>query len=125
MDDFIQTLKDGKSKVKQMIMGQGKTTVVAPILALMLADGRSLVLSVVPQALLEMSRKLMRETFATIMAKRVFTLKFDRSTVIKPVCAHMLVLMPNLSAPISPVVPPHSHLCSHCEGDVPVAARSR
>ena len=85
VDDFIQTLKNGKSKVKQMIMGQGKTTVVAPILALMLADGRSLVLSVVPQALLEMSRKLMRETFATIMAKRIFTLKFDRSTIIKPV----------------------------------------
>ena len=93
MDDFIQTLQNGKSKVKQMIMGQGKTTVVAPILALMLADGRSLVLSVVPQALLEMSRKLMRETFATIMAKRIYTLKFDRSTVIKPVraclCARM------------------------------------
>ena len=37
-------------------MGAGKTTVVAPLLALMLADGKSLIMSVVPKALLEMSR---------------------------------------------------------------------
>jgi len=66
--------------VKQMIMGAGKTTVVAPLLALMLADGDSLVLSVIPKALLEMSRKIFRETFATVMAKRIYTLKFERST---------------------------------------------
>jgi len=76
---FIESLKSGESKVKQMIMGAGKTTVVAPLLALMLADGDSLVLSVVPKALLEMSRKRMRETFATIVQKRIFTLQFDRS----------------------------------------------
>eukprot|EP00750_Incisomonas_marina_P014138 INCI17609.11.p1 GENE.INCI17609.11~~INCI17609.11.p1 ORF type:complete len:5029 (+),score=1065.32 INCI17609.11:298-15384(+) len=84
VDNFMDTLAVGRSKVKQMIMGQGKTTVVAPMLALMLADGNSLVLSVVPPALLEMSRTLMRETFANIMAKRIYTLKFDRSTVIRP-----------------------------------------
>jgi hypothetical protein len=39
-----------------MIMGAGKTSVVAPLLALILADGKSLVLSVVPKALVEMSR---------------------------------------------------------------------
>ncbi len=31
-----------------------------------------------------MSRTLMRETFANIMAKRIYTLKFDRATVIRP-----------------------------------------
>ena len=71
-------------------MGAGKTTVVAPLLALMLADGDSLVLSVVPKALLEMTRKLMRETFATIMCKRVYTLQFDRSTDITPATAAAL-----------------------------------
>jgi hypothetical protein len=65
-------------------MGAGKTTVVAPLLALMLADGDSLVLSVVPKALLEMSRKQMRETFSTIMSKRIYTLTFDRGTVVTP-----------------------------------------
>ncbi len=40
-------------------------------MALMLADGSSLVMSVVPKALLEMSRTQMRETFSNIMTKRV------------------------------------------------------
>jgi hypothetical protein len=84
VEDFMQSLADGKSKVKQMIMGAGKTTVVAPLLALMLADGKSLVLSVVPKALVEMSRTRMRETFATIMVKRIYTLDFDRSTTVRP-----------------------------------------
>eukprot|EP00457_Paulinella_chromatophora_P000019 gb/GEZN01000019.1/.p1 GENE.gb/GEZN01000019.1/~~gb/GEZN01000019.1/.p1 ORF type:complete len:4425 (-),score=920.40 gb/GEZN01000019.1/:221-11590(-) len=80
--NFIRSLKEGRSRVKQMIMGAGKTTVVAPLLALILADGQSLVLSVVPRALLEMSRQRMRETFATIMAKRIYTLNFERSTLV-------------------------------------------
>jgi hypothetical protein len=42
----------------QMIMGAGKTTVIAPILALMLADGESLVFNVMPAALLEQARVL-------------------------------------------------------------------
>ena len=82
--NFCESLCQGKSLVKQMIMGAGKTTVVAPLLALMLADGDSLVLSVVPKALLEMTRKQMRETFATIMSKRIYTLQFDRSTEVTP-----------------------------------------
>ena len=82
--NFVATLGRGESRVKQMIMGAGKTTVVAPLLALMLADGESLVLSVVPKALLEMSRKQMRETFSTIMAKRIYTMSFDRGTSITP-----------------------------------------
>ena len=41
-------------------------------------------LSVVPKALVEMSRTRMRETFAAIMVKRIYTLDFERSTVVKP-----------------------------------------
>ena len=74
VNNLIQHLNVDVSKVKQMIMGAGKTTVVAPLLALMLADGESLVLSVVPSALVEMSRTRMRETFATIMCKRVYVI---------------------------------------------------
>jgi thiol-disulfide isomerase/thioredoxin len=82
--DFVGHVKAGSSKVKQMIMGAGKTTVVAPLLALMLADSKSLVLSVVPKALLEMSRTQMRETFANIIPKRVYTFKFERATEVTP-----------------------------------------
>eukprot|EP01033_Poteriospumella_lacustris_P010457 gene10460-7435_t len=84
VNDFRRSIKDGRSKVKQMIMGAGKTSVVAPLLALIVADGKSLVLSVVPKALVEMSRTRMRETFAAIMVKRIYTLDFERSTVVKP-----------------------------------------
>jgi hypothetical protein len=84
VNDFRENLKNGTSKVKQMIMGAGKTSVVAPLLALIVADGKSLVLSVVPKALVEMSRTRMRESFAAIMVKRIYTLEFDRSTVVKP-----------------------------------------
>ncbi len=82
VNDFRECLHHGKSKVKQMIMGAGKTSVVAPLMALILANGNSLVLSVVPKALVEMSRTRMRETFATIMVKRIYTLEFDRSTTV-------------------------------------------
>jgi hypothetical protein len=84
VDNFRENLNKGVSKVKQMIMGAGKTSVVAPLLALILADGKSLVLSVVPKALVEMSRTRMRETFAAIMVKRIYTLDFDRSTTVRP-----------------------------------------
>ena len=64
--------------VHQLIMGAGKTTVVGPILALMLADRRSLVIEVVPRALLEMSRGILRERFSALIRKPVYTFRFDR-----------------------------------------------
>jgi hypothetical protein len=44
--EFMDSMAQGKSMVKQMIMGQGKTTVVGPLLALMLGDNKSLVCQV-------------------------------------------------------------------------------
>lgn len=49
INDFRASLAKNESKVKQMIMGAGKTSVVAPLLALILADGRSLLLAVCPK----------------------------------------------------------------------------
>jgi hypothetical protein len=65
-----------------MIMGAGKTTVVAPLLAMILADGKSLVTQVVPHALLDFSRGVMREKFAAVVRKPVFTFSFSRGTPI-------------------------------------------
>eukprot|EP01087_Luapelamoeba_hula_P004848 TRINITY_DN1482_c0_g1_i1.p1 TRINITY_DN1482_c0_g1~~TRINITY_DN1482_c0_g1_i1.p1 ORF type:complete len:4317 (-),score=602.49 TRINITY_DN1482_c0_g1_i1:51-13001(-) len=78
--EFISNLKMGKSMVRQMIMGAGKTTVVGPLLCLMLGDGKSLVAQVVPPALLEFSRSIMRSTFSSIMHKRIYTLHCDRAS---------------------------------------------
>jgi hypothetical protein len=68
-----------------MIMGDGKTTVVGPLLALMLAGAQSatqggmLVTLVCPKALLAQSKGIMRAIFsAPLMPKPVYTLDFDR-----------------------------------------------
>jgi hypothetical protein len=54
-------------------MGAGKTTVVGPLLALILGDGKQLVTQVVPQALLDFSRGCMRSIFSSLIQKPVYT----------------------------------------------------
>eukprot|EP00516_Mucochytrium_quahogii_P008420 CAMPEP_0203758104 /NCGR_PEP_ID=MMETSP0098-20131031/10854_1 /ASSEMBLY_ACC=CAM_ASM_000208 /TAXON_ID=96639 /ORGANISM=" , Strain NY0313808BC1" /LENGTH=3866 /DNA_ID=CAMNT_0050650355 /DNA_START=244 /DNA_END=11840 /DNA_ORIENTATION=- len=76
---FVEDVKHERSHVQQMIMGAGKTTVVAPLLTLLLANGETLVSQVMPTALLEQTRHIMRTRFSAIITKRVFTLEFDRS----------------------------------------------
>jgi Protein of unknown function (DUF3638) len=72
-------------------MGSGKTTVVAPLLALFLADGTSLVVQAVPPALLEFTRATLRERFSSpIMRKPVITLAFDRFAAFDDACARRL-----------------------------------
>ena len=46
---------------------------------MILADGKSLVTQVMPTALLEQSRSVLRTRFGAIVPKRIFTLGFDRS----------------------------------------------
>ena len=83
-----EALKRG-SQAQQMIMGDGKTTVVGPLLSLILAskprqdgDPNSLqsVTLVCPQALMAQSKSVMRALFSSPAApKPVYTLKFERS----------------------------------------------
>jgi len=80
IQDFARDAQGNKSRVEQMIMGQGKTTVIAPVLALMLTGGGKLVTQIVPDALLEMSREVMRGVFSSIVTKRIYTFAFDRSS---------------------------------------------
>jgi hypothetical protein len=76
---FVGNLQNGVSRVQQMIMGAGKTTVVGPLLTLILANGQQLVTQVMPTALLEQTRSILRNRFSAIIMKRVYTLEFDRS----------------------------------------------
>eukprot|EP00760_Papus_ankaliazontas_P009215 PhM_4_TR13981/c0_g1_i1/m.81553 len=78
--DMHSNLCNNKSLVKQMIMGAGKTTVVGPLLALMLADGNTLVIQVVPAALLDFTRSVLRATFSSILQKQIFSFVCDRSS---------------------------------------------
>jgi hypothetical protein len=85
INQFLATaLTENKSCVSQMIMGAGKTTVIAPLLALMLADGKRAVFQVVPTPLLEMSRNVMRCRFSSLLCKRIQTFQFDRSQEVTP-----------------------------------------
>ncbi|CAM9444436.1 unnamed protein product, partial [Hapterophycus canaliculatus] len=68
----------GQSMCHQMIMGAGKTTVVAPTLGLLLADGRRLVMEVVPDALLDFCFNVMRSAFSVTLNRPVYAFKFDR-----------------------------------------------
>ena len=80
VNGFVENAANGKSRVEQMIMGQGKTTVIGPILALILGNGTRLVTQVCPDALLDMTRDVMRSCFSSVVTKRVYTLSFDRSS---------------------------------------------
>ena len=76
----LEDESDSPAHVQQLIMGAGKTTTISPLLALLLADGQTLVLQVVPPALLTFSRAVMREKFSSVIAKPVNTFRFDRAS---------------------------------------------
>jgi len=76
---FVQAHKQGRSLCHQLIMGAGKTTVIAPLLAMVLASSDTAVVQVVPASLLEMTRGVMRERFSGLVQKPVYTFLFDRA----------------------------------------------
>lgn len=82
VDEFRKSVAIDGSMVRQLIMGSGKTTVISPLLCLMLADKEHLVVEAVPPALLEFSRSILRTSFSSILPKRVYTFEFDRSSVV-------------------------------------------
>jgi hypothetical protein len=81
---LLRDMAEGRSACHQMIMGAGKTTVVGPLLAMLLASERALVLEVVPPALLEFSASVLRERFSLCVTKAVFTFAFDRQQAVTP-----------------------------------------
>ena len=79
-----------------MIMGAGKTAVVAPLLALLLGNRETLVMQVVPAALLQFSRSVMRQRFSSLLQPRTF--HFDRFTAASPELLSKLLQAQQLSA---------------------------
>ena len=76
--EFHNAAITGSSETQQMIMGDGKTTVVGPMLALMLGGKRGVTL-VCPKALMMQTKQIMRQIFsAPLSPKPVLTLVFDR-----------------------------------------------
>ncbi|CAM9179352.1 unnamed protein product, partial [Ectocarpus fasciculatus] len=81
---LLVEIQNGKSVCHQMIMGAGKTTVVGPLLAMLLASSTTLMTEVVPNALLDFSTGVLRERFSTVVRKPVFTFTFERYNKITP-----------------------------------------
>eukprot|EP01061_Rhynchopus_euleeides_P041314 TRINITY_DN7171_c0_g2_i1.p1 TRINITY_DN7171_c0_g2~~TRINITY_DN7171_c0_g2_i1.p1 ORF type:complete len:2989 (+),score=1239.68 TRINITY_DN7171_c0_g2_i1:95-8968(+) len=76
---FQDSALNGGSLCHQMIMGQGKTTVIAPLLTLILADGTRLVTACMPRSLLDFSKATFREKFSSpILQRSVLYITFDR-----------------------------------------------
>ena len=78
--DFVATAENGGGQCAQMLMGEGKTTVVCPLLGFILAKSSSLVVQVVPHALLEFSRSTQRKAYSGVIRRSVVTLEFNRYT---------------------------------------------
>ena len=81
---LMQDMTENKSVCHQMIMGAGKTTVVGPLLAMLLANKSTLIFEVVPPALLDFSAGILRERFSAGIRKPVFTFSFDRYSTVTP-----------------------------------------
>ena len=79
-------------------MGAGKTTVVGPLLAMLLANSSTLMLEVVPPALLDFSAGVLRERFSAAIRKPVFTFSFDRYSKVTPQLLSKLKTARNLRA---------------------------
>lgn len=78
MDDFEDKVTHKLSSVVQMIMGGGKTSVVAPLLSLFLANGDRLVTLLCPDQLLPQSMAEIGEKYSQIIKREVHAFKFMR-----------------------------------------------
>ena len=60
---FVAAVARGRSLCHQMLMGEGKTTVISPLLALLIGD-TALVIQIVPPQLLTFALNVLRSCFA-------------------------------------------------------------
>lgn len=83
---MIENILDGKigekerEFISQLIMGGGKSKVILPILALLLAQGDNLVLLMVPKELLETQKEFMSELSGGLFDQNANTIDFNRET---------------------------------------------
>eukprot|EP01043_Picozoa_sp_COSAG02_P005120 COSAG02_NODE_137_length_34526_cov_94.448079_13_plen_4296_part_00 len=79
--EFLESAVGGNSCVRQMLMGAGKSSVVSPLLGLILADGVQLVTVVVPQPLIEQAVSMLKQVIASMFQRRLARFFFSRSTL--------------------------------------------
>lgn len=83
---MLKEILDGKVEgehrefIKQLIMGGGKSDVILPLLAALLADGDNLSLLCIPRALLDSQREQLKQTCMKYFGKEIVPLEFDRAS---------------------------------------------
>ncbi|CAJ2504457.1 Uu.00g118510.m01.CDS01 [Anthostomella pinea] len=73
----------GASSVLQLNMGEGKTSIIIPQVAVLLADGKSLVRVSVPRALLQQTAQLLHARLGGLVGREISHVPFSRRTSTK------------------------------------------
>lgn len=74
------TPASGSNSVLQLNMGQGKTSIIIPLVASVLADGKSLCRVVVPKALLLQTAQLLQSRLGGLLGRELRHIPFSRRT---------------------------------------------
>jgi hypothetical protein len=82
--------KSGRNAVLQLNMGEGKSSVIVPMVATALADGKKLARVVVLKPLAVQMFDLLIQRVSGLVNRRVFFFPFSRSVTVDGVCAQRL-----------------------------------
>jgi hypothetical protein len=78
--DFVAAAREGRSLVQQLLMGAGKTQVIAPLLVLLLGDGRTATTLVTPvQLLAQIELPLAALVCNAVIDRPLLRLRIDRT----------------------------------------------
>jgi hypothetical protein len=72
--------EDGENAVLQLNMGEGKTSVITPMVATILADGRDILRIIVLKPLLRQSDGLLSQRLGGLIQRRIYHIPFSRHT---------------------------------------------
>jgi hypothetical protein len=78
--DFAREATRGQSSVRQLLMGQGKSSVITPLLAVMLSEQGGVTIAA-PEALIDMSTHFVHNALALFFSRRVVRFDFSRHTL--------------------------------------------
>jgi hypothetical protein len=82
IDVAVATIQpaSGANSVLQMNMGQGKTSVIIPMVSSALADGKNIVRIVVPKSLLRQTAQILQMRLGGVLNRRIVHIPFARRT---------------------------------------------
>ena len=109
---LLGEVEAGRSVCHQMIMGAGKTTVVGPLLSMLLANATTLVFEGSQRAA-GLLAGVLRERFGAAIRKPIFTFTFDRYNTVTPQLLAKLRTARNLRAVVVSTLRASKPSCSN------------